>query len=70
MAANRFWGVFVVVVVVVLFCFVLKSSQAYVFRFQMTGRLEMYARELAEAVKPNYSPNIVKEDLVLAPSSG
>jgi hypothetical protein len=69
-AANRFWGVFVVVVVVVLFCFVLKSSQAYVFRFQMTGRLEMYARELAEAVKPNYSPNIVKEDLVLAPSSG
>lgn len=40
------------------------------FPFQMTGRLEMYARELAEAVKPNYSPNIVKEDLVLAPSSG
>ena len=38
--------------------------------FKMTGRLEMYARELAEAVKPNYSPNIVKEDLVLAPSSG
>lgn len=38
--------------------------------FQMTGRLEMYARELAEAVKPNYTPNIVKEDLVLAPSSG
>lgn len=29
--------------------------------FQMTGRYEMYARELAEAVKPNYSPNIVKE---------
>ncbi|OBS57997.1 hypothetical protein A6R68_10881 [Neotoma lepida] len=38
--------------------------------FKMTGRLEMYARELAEAVKPNYSPNIVKEDLVPRPSSG
>lgn len=32
-----------------------------VFRFQMTGRYEMYARELAEAVQPNYSPKIVKE---------
>lgn len=29
--------------------------------FQMTGRYEMYARELAEAVQPNYRPNIVKE---------
>ncbi|XP_070132131.1 beta-ureidopropionase isoform X3 [Equus przewalskii] len=29
--------------------------------FKMTGRYEMYARELAEAIKPNYSPNIVKE---------
>ncbi|XP_074212096.1 beta-ureidopropionase isoform X1 [Camelus bactrianus] len=29
--------------------------------FKMTGRYEMYAQELAEAVKPNYSPNIVKE---------
>ncbi|XP_055454925.1 beta-ureidopropionase [Psammomys obesus] len=38
--------------------------------FKMTGRFEMYARELAEAVKPSYSPNIVKEDLVPAPSSG
>ncbi|XP_052600653.1 beta-ureidopropionase isoform X2 [Peromyscus californicus insignis] len=38
--------------------------------FKMTGRLEMYARELAEAVNPNYSPNIVKEDLVPRPSSG
>lgn len=38
--------------------------------FKMTGRLEMYARELAEAVKPNYRPNIVKEDLVIPPSSG
>lgn len=38
--------------------------------FKMTGRFEMYARELSEAVKPNYSPNIVKEDLVPVPSSG
>ncbi|XP_039703651.1 beta-ureidopropionase isoform X2 [Pteropus medius] len=32
-----------------------------IWNFKMTGRYEMYARELAEAVKPNYSPNIVKE---------
>ncbi|XP_024422963.2 beta-ureidopropionase isoform X3 [Desmodus rotundus] len=32
-----------------------------VWNFKMTGRYEMYARELAEAVKPNYHPNIVKE---------
>nr|XP_048307458.1 beta-ureidopropionase isoform X2 [Myodes glareolus] len=38
--------------------------------FKMTGRLEMYAQELAEAVKPNYRPNIVKEDLVQPLSSG
>ncbi|KAJ8776769.1 hypothetical protein J1605_015358 [Eschrichtius robustus] len=29
--------------------------------FKMTGRYEMYARELAEAVQPSYSPKIVKE---------
>lgn len=29
--------------------------------FQMTGRYDMYAQELAEAVKPSYVPNIVKE---------
>lgn len=29
--------------------------------FKMTGRYEMYARELAEAVKPDYTPKIVKE---------
>lgn len=32
-----------------------------VWNFKMTGRYEMYARELAEAVKPNYRPTIVKE---------
>ncbi|XP_066116120.1 beta-ureidopropionase isoform X2 [Saccopteryx bilineata] len=32
-----------------------------VWNFKMTGRYDMYARELAEAVKPNYSRNIVKE---------
>ncbi|XP_042765528.1 beta-ureidopropionase isoform X1 [Panthera tigris] len=32
-----------------------------IWNFKMTGRYEMYARELAEAIKPNYSPNIVKE---------
>lgn len=32
-----------------------------VFCFQMTGRYEMYVQELAEAIKPNYRPNIVKE---------
>uniref|UniRef100_A0A8C9DKC7 Beta-ureidopropionase n=1 Tax=Prolemur simus TaxID=1328070 RepID=A0A8C9DKC7_PROSS len=32
-----------------------------VWNFKMTGRYEMYARELAEAVKPNYSPTILKE---------
>uniref|UniRef100_A0A2I3TM91 Beta-ureidopropionase n=2 Tax=Pan TaxID=9596 RepID=A0A2I3TM91_PANTR len=32
-----------------------------VWNFKMTGRYEMYARELAEAVKSNYSPTIVKE---------
>ncbi|XP_049995850.1 beta-ureidopropionase [Alexandromys fortis] len=49
---------------------IFKSSPACILCFQMTGRLEMYARELAEAVKPNYRPNIVKEDLVIPPSSG
>ncbi|KAI4536499.1 hypothetical protein MG293_013891 [Ovis ammon polii] len=29
--------------------------------FKMTGRYEMYAQELAEAVKPDYTPRIVKE---------
>ncbi|OWK14816.1 UPB1 [Cervus elaphus hippelaphus] len=29
--------------------------------FKMTGRYEMYARELAEAVKPDYTPKIVTE---------
>lgn len=28
---------------------------------KMTGRYDMYAQELAEAVKPSYVPNIVKE---------
>lgn len=37
------------------------ASEVHLFCFQMTGRYEMYARELAEAVKPNYHPNIVKE---------
>ncbi|XP_012516447.1 PREDICTED: beta-ureidopropionase isoform X2 [Propithecus coquereli] len=32
-----------------------------VWNFKMTGRYEMYARELAEAVKPNYSPTVLKE---------
>ncbi|KAF7481011.1 Hypothetical predicted protein [Marmota monax] len=32
-----------------------------VWNFKMTGRYEMYARELAEAVKPDYVPTIVKE---------
>ncbi|XP_010347536.1 beta-ureidopropionase isoform X2 [Saimiri boliviensis] len=32
-----------------------------VWNFKMTGRYEMYARELTEAAKPNYSPTIVKE---------
>ncbi|XP_008592285.1 PREDICTED: beta-ureidopropionase-like, partial [Galeopterus variegatus] len=32
-----------------------------VWNFKMTGRYEMYAQELAEAIKPNYSPTIVKE---------
>ncbi|XP_055260933.1 beta-ureidopropionase [Moschus berezovskii] len=32
-----------------------------VWGFKMTGRYEMYARELAEAVKPDYTPKIVKE---------
>lgn len=32
-----------------------------VWTFKMTGRYEMYARELAEAVKPDYRPNIVTE---------
>lgn len=40
---------------------VYKMGLCLCFAFQMTGRYEMYARELAEAVKPNYSPNIVKE---------
>ncbi|KAL0626550.1 Beta-ureidopropionase [Plecturocebus cupreus] len=35
-----------------------------VWNFKMTGRYEMYARELAEATKPNYSPTIVKETVV------
>lgn len=35
--------------------------ESLVFRFQMTGRYEMYARELAEAVKPDYTPKIVTE---------
>lgn len=39
----------------------MKQEFLPVFCFQMTGRYEMYARELAEAIKPNYSPNIVKE---------
>lgn len=29
--------------------------------FQMTGRYDMYARELAEAVQPDYRPHIVRE---------
>ncbi|XP_048838646.1 beta-ureidopropionase [Brienomyrus brachyistius] len=29
--------------------------------FKMTGRYDMYAKELAEAVKENFRPNIVKE---------
>ncbi|XP_062038163.1 beta-ureidopropionase [Lepus europaeus] len=32
-----------------------------VWSFKMTGRYEMYARELAEAVKPNYSPTVIRE---------
>nr|XP_025713046.1 beta-ureidopropionase isoform X2 [Callorhinus ursinus]XP_025713047.1 beta-ureidopropionase isoform X2 [Callorhinus ursinus]XP_025713048.1 beta-ureidopropionase isoform X2 [Callorhinus ursinus] len=32
-----------------------------IWNFKMTGRYEMYAQELTEAVKPNYSPNVVKE---------
>lgn len=36
-------------------------SKSRCFRFQMTGRYEMYAQELAEAVKPDYTPRIVKE---------
>ncbi|XP_042522205.1 beta-ureidopropionase isoform X2 [Dipodomys spectabilis] len=34
--------------------------------FKMTGRYEMYARELAEAVKPNYHPTIMMESLTSA----
>lgn len=30
--------------------------------FRMTQRLDMYARELAEAVKPDYIPDVVKEN--------
>ncbi|KAL8571478.1 Beta-ureidopropionase [Nucella lapillus] len=29
--------------------------------FRMTQRLEMYAEELTEAVKPDYQPPVVKE---------
>lgn len=29
--------------------------------FQMTGRYEMYADKLAEAVKPHFVPNIIRE---------
>ncbi|XP_049721369.1 beta-ureidopropionase isoform X1 [Elephas maximus indicus] len=36
--------------------------------FKMTGRYEMYARELTAAVKPNYSPNIVQELLTVSPT--
>lgn len=32
-----------------------------IWNFKMTGRYEMYARELAEALKPNYRPNVLKE---------
>ncbi|KAK1328267.1 hypothetical protein QTO34_011839 [Cnephaeus nilssonii] len=32
-----------------------------VWNFKMTGRYDMYARELAEAVKPNYRPHVVRE---------
>ena len=28
---------------------------------QMTQRLDMYAKELSEAVKPDYEPPVVKE---------
>ncbi|KAM9622834.1 beta-ureidopropionase isoform 1-T1 [Trichechus inunguis] len=38
-----------------------------IWNFKMTGRYEMYARELAEAVKPSYSPNIVHELLTFSP---
>ncbi|KAK6191513.1 hypothetical protein SNE40_003180 [Patella caerulea] len=30
--------------------------------FRMTQRLDMYAKELTEAVKPDYQPNIIKEN--------
>jgi len=29
--------------------------------FQMTARYDMYAKELADAVKPDYKPQIVYE---------
>nr|KAF6268402.1 beta-ureidopropionase 1 [Myotis myotis] len=32
-----------------------------VWNFKMTGRYDMYARELAEAVQPDYRPHIVRE---------
>lgn len=38
-----------------------ESLKLHPFCLQMTGRYEMYARELAEAVKQDYRPNIVKE---------
>ena len=30
--------------------------------FQMTQRLDMYAEELAEAIKPDYVPPVIKEN--------
>ncbi|KAM4827306.1 beta-ureidopropionase [Thomomys bottae] len=39
-----------------------------VWNFKMTGRYEMYARELAEAVKPSYHPTIMMESLASAPA--
>ncbi|XP_037679389.1 beta-ureidopropionase [Choloepus didactylus] len=32
-----------------------------IWSFKMTGRYEMYAQELAKAVKPDYRPNVVQE---------
>nr|XP_044988856.1 beta-ureidopropionase isoform X2 [Jaculus jaculus] len=39
-----------------------------IWSFKMTGRYEMYAQELAEAVRPNYTPTVVREDLTSKPA--
>lgn len=40
---------------------VMEEAAVSVLSFQMTGRYEMYAKELAAAVQPDFVPNIIKE---------